>query len=85
MICTDKTGTLTKNEMTVKHIVLGFHVYDIGGDGYEPIGDILDETTQTKVDDVFISTRQHFFNTLFLASNAKVNPPDEEHQTWYAI
>ena len=71
--------------MTVKHIVLGFHVYDIEGDGYQPIGDIIDPTTQTKMDDAFVSTRQYFFNTLFLASNAKVNPPDEEHQTWYAI
>jgi len=37
IICTDKTGTLTKNEMTVKHMRLGFHIYDVGGDGYEPI------------------------------------------------
>jgi Ca2+-transporting ATPase len=71
--------------MTVKHIVVGFHVYDVEGDGYQPIGNVVDTTSHDKVDNIFLNTRKHFFNTLFLASNAKVNPPDEEHQTRYAI
>jgi Ca2+-transporting ATPase len=25
VICTDKTGTLTKNEMTIQHIFVGYH------------------------------------------------------------
>ena len=85
VICTDKTGTLTKNEMTVKHMLLGFHIYDVEGDGYQPIGNILDTETQHPIDTLFISTRNHFFHTLFLASNAKINLPDEEHLTRYAI
>ncbi len=66
-------------------MLLGFHIYDVEGDGYEPIGNIVDSATQKKVDAAFISSRTHFFNTLFLASNAKVNPPDDDHMTWYAI
>ncbi len=85
VICTDKTGTLTKNEMTIKHMMLGFQLYDIGGDGYEPIGKILLAESQQEVDSSLLVTRKHFFNSLFLASNAKINPPDEEHMTWYAI
>lgn len=85
VICTDKTGTLTKNEMTVKHMLLGFHIYDIEGDGYEPIGNIIHAETQDPIDSIFLSTRKHFFNTLFLASNAEINPPDNEHLTRYAI
>ena len=41
IIATDKTGTLTKNEMTVKDIVTKNHHYIVTGDGYAPEGEIL--------------------------------------------
>ncbi len=41
VICTDKTGTLTKNEMTVKVIHDGEHVFEVTGTGYEPDGEVL--------------------------------------------
>jgi magnesium-transporting ATPase (P-type) len=37
-ICSDKTGTLTRNEMTVTRVVLANHTYDVGGVGYAPRG-----------------------------------------------
>lgn len=40
VIATDKTGTLTKNEMTVKDIILADQVYEVTGDGYAPKGEI---------------------------------------------
>lgn len=40
VICTDKTGTLTKNEMTVTRLFVGDTVLDVTGEGYEPIGEI---------------------------------------------
>jgi len=38
VICTDKTGTLTRNEMTVRRIVTGDREYDVSGSGYQPEG-----------------------------------------------
>ena len=43
VICTDKTGTLTQNEMTVQQIVAGGRKYSVSGTGYEPSGEILTE------------------------------------------
>ncbi|WP_240420817.1 cation-translocating P-type ATPase [Paenibacillus periandrae] len=40
IICSDKTGTLTKNEMTVKSIATVGRIWAVTGNGYEPIGDI---------------------------------------------
>ncbi|MBI5100412.1 MAG: cation-transporting P-type ATPase [Nitrospirae bacterium] len=41
VIGSDKTGTLTKNEMTVKVIYDGNQKYEVTGSGYEPKGEIL--------------------------------------------
>jgi len=38
-ICTDKTGTLTQNQMTVTKLWVDGQFVDISGTGYEPVGD----------------------------------------------
>ena len=43
VICSDKTGTLTRNEMTVREIVTASGRYRITGAGYEPRGEFLRE------------------------------------------
>jgi magnesium-transporting ATPase (P-type) len=43
VICSDKTGTLTKNEMTVQRLYDGGQIYELTGSGYEPEGDLLKE------------------------------------------
>jgi Ca2+-transporting ATPase len=48
VICTDKTGTLTKNEMTVKVVYDGEHVFDLTGSGYDTTGEILHEWVVAK-------------------------------------
>ena len=43
VICTDKTGTITRNEITVEKIFTNNKTYDVTGDGYEPKGDFFVE------------------------------------------
>ena len=40
VICSDKTGTLTRNEMTVQQVVTAAHHYTVEGVGYAPQGSI---------------------------------------------
>ena len=49
VICSDKTGTLTKNEMTVTKLFAGDRVFEVTGEGYEPVGEIQEKSSELKV------------------------------------
>ena len=49
VICSDKTGTLTQNEMTVNHLWTLRAKLDVTGEGYAPLGAIFDGETQVGV------------------------------------
>lgn len=53
VICSDKTGTLTKNEMTIKRIYIDGELINVEGSGYEPAGDffINGDKVDVKVDE----------------------------------
>lgn len=40
IIAVDKTGTITKNELVIQRVYAEGKMFDVGGAGYEPIGDI---------------------------------------------
>ncbi|MBW2674009.1 MAG: cation-transporting P-type ATPase [Deltaproteobacteria bacterium] len=84
VISTDKTGTLTKNEMTVTAIWFNGARYSMTGVGYEPQGKILgeggDPLDQKGIDEIEI-----MMDAATMASNAEIHAPDEEHDTWYPI
>lgn len=48
VICSDKTGTLTRNEMTVRVMVAGGEWYDVSGSGYEPLGEFTRRAAGSK-------------------------------------
>jgi magnesium-transporting ATPase (P-type) len=41
IICSDKTGTLTRNEMTLRSVVTSTELYETSGVGYDPSGEFL--------------------------------------------
>jgi len=51
VICSDKTGTLTKNEMTVTALYQGGGVSTVSGEGYAPVGEIRSFGEPVKLDD----------------------------------
>ncbi len=50
IICSDKTGTLTENQMTVQEVLAGGRLYTITGSGYEPQGKLLLDGNAVKLE-----------------------------------
>jgi Ca2+-transporting ATPase len=84
VICTDKTGTLTKNEMTVQSLWFNGKIYEVTGIGYEPEGDVLDEDGKP-LSAEHIEEIELIMDAATMSSNAEIHEPDEEHASWYPI
>lgn len=88
IICTDKTGTLTKNQMTVQQFLIGSQSYSVTGVGYEANGKIVRNSSsnqEIELDASELKELEIFFTAGVFASNAHVDAPDAEHADWYAI
>ncbi|MEX2354117.1 MAG: cation-transporting P-type ATPase, partial [Gammaproteobacteria bacterium] len=56
VICTDKTGTLTRNEMTVVSLVTTKTLFTVTGTGYDPAGDIHQDDDRIDPNEVPVTT-----------------------------
>ncbi len=75
VICSDKTGTLTRNEMTVTSVVLSSGVVAISGAGYAPVGDVTLPDGDKAGVDWSILTR--LAAVAALCSDARIEQTDE--------
>jgi Ca2+-transporting ATPase len=84
VIASDKTGTITKNEMTITGCHFNGMTFSVSGLGYMPEGQILNEQGQVLKKES-LGDLKVFFLSGFLSSTGKINPPDKYHPGWYCI
>ena len=72
VIASDKTGTLTKNEMTVRTVVTASGRSDLGGTGYSPKGDLRHDGLPVR-DETLRAEVERALRAADLANNATVN------------
>ena len=76
VICSDKTGTLTQNQMTVTHLWVDGIDIQITGSGYEPIGEFRVDGTPVNLKDYPASTTALWVAAL--ANDAQIEVGEDE-------
>lgn len=85
VICSDKTGTLTQNEMTVNRLWQNGKSYQVTGLGYAPEGQILFEGDNICFGNSDRGDLEKLIRFAHLCSNAQVLPPNDDRSTYTVL
>jgi P-type Ca2+ transporter type 2C len=77
VICSDKTGTLTKDEMTVRQIYVAGRLLNVSGSGYEPVGSFTSNGSPAELSEPLLL----LLRAATLCADARV-VRDEEDERW---
>ncbi len=89
VICTDKSGTLTQNQMTVREVWAAGQQFTVTGVGYEPQGELIPSPTNNQLRNTDYGLRimdlEHLLMAALLCNNARLNPPSLERPYWTGL
>ena len=83
VICTDKTGTITKGEMTVNKLWVYDYVVDVSGLGYKPEGDFT--VNGQLLQEGQTGSLEKLIEIAALCNGAKLDPPSDRNRNWSVI
>ncbi len=83
VICTDKTGTITKGEMTVKKLWVKDYTVDVSGIGYSPDGKFTFNGEELQMSDS--GALEKLLEITALCNGAKIEPPSDRNKNWGII
>lgn len=81
VVCTDKSGTLTHNQMTVREIWVSGRQMQVSGTGYEPAGSLASPDGNTPP----TADIQALLTAAALCNNARLIPPSPDRPEWGAL
>jgi len=82
VICTDKTGTLTTNQISVVRLWFDNKLFEITGSGYDPLGEILFNGSPLSLKEIKSLGMDLLFKIASLCNNAQILNPSEERPYW---
>ena len=80
-ICTDKSGTLTENQMTVREVWVARRMLNISGVGYEPVGSFNPNPSGQS----FETDLKELLTAALLCNNSRLSPPAPGKPLWTSL